>query len=534
MIYKIAIKTGTDIRKFAYLTLRTACLLGIFVMGDTWVMAISNLPEAGYYQPFLFLEVLKQSFSSIYNTAITTALVLVLLIRWRFFFNPWKYLEYGQTVRYFVTLQAFLLAWWFGTYDYNLYFDQAHYYDRFMLISLVALIYWRPIFILPFILVLSTLVWQSFYPIGGYSWAHQSMPLRLMMMFFAALILQSLTDSPWTKDFLFLSVCVIAAHYWLPGLYKMNLDWISYGHVYNFLPSTYANGWLGFLSTEQVSALTRNIMFLDKPIQIATLLLQLGSIVILWRRFTLVGLLFCWAVFHIGVFFVSGILFWQWMLLESGFLVLIRTLWYQQPVPFISTGHFILSALIIAGTKYWITPVGLAWYDVPISYTVRLEGVTSDNQRYSLSPRFFEPYEFQFSLGSFRYLSTKPQLSVTWGASTEREAADLLLLAKTPEQVHEVERSHGENRFNAIKTAAFEEFIQTFVSNLNKRGSKSTVLSMFHSPRQIWTFARDNDYAIQAPLETVNVYQVTSFFDGNRYQEIDRHQILSIDIPSPR
>jgi len=250
---------------------------------------------------------------------------LLVLGGWYFrdIWRSWDVLEHGQLIRPFVTLTAAVLAWRFSTYNYNFYFNQGHLLDRLLLIGLVPLIWWRPVFVFPFLLLLCAVIWQFAIPLGQYSWAQQYMPIRLLTLFGATLLLTAITGRRLGNHYVFLACCLVMAHYWVPGVGKLAIDWTSQGHVYNLLPSTYANGWLGFLEPERISAIARAIARLDSLILFFTLLFQLGAIIALWRRQLLIALLCIYPLFHLAIFSLSGIFFWQWIIVEAALAVLV-------------------------------------------------------------------------------------------------------------------------------------------------------------------------------------------------------------------
>lgn len=505
-------------------------LIALFLLLDHWLMAVSDLPAGGYQQPVLMTQLPAQMVATLPRLLITLLLLLGMLVGWRSLLRGWGELDLGRELRPWVLLLAAMLAWWFASYPYNFYFDQWHLADRVTLVLLALLIAWRPVFILPFVLLLSTLIWQFFQPIGDWSWAQPSMPMRLLLLLFAALWLHAFTGRQHSKDWLFVGLCLIAAHYWMPGLNKLGMDWPSYGHIYNFLPNTYANGWLGFLRPEQVAAAAQVIALFDWPMRIGTLVAQIGVVFLLWRRFTLLGFLILWSLFHAGIFVLSGILFWQWMLLEGTLALLIQRIWRHRPVPFVSTPHLLVSMVLIAGSPLWVKPVALAWLDAPISYTYRYSAVTEDGRRFSLPPAFFAPYDFQFTLGFFKYLSPPPHLDITWGASGQREVADALMADRSPEGVARVEREMGRDPREPGRQAVLEQFIARFVARRVAAGPEQGGYAWWSAPIQIRSWPLGEAYAWQAPIASVAVEQVTSLFDGERYREIATLPLLTIPL----
>ena len=525
--------------------LTSVVLVILFMILDHWLFMVATLPQSNYYKPVLIIELAQHLFDAPDRFLFSSIILGLILFRLRFFLVRWDELETGRGIRLFVFSLAAILCWSLSSYDYNLFFNQVHYYDRFSLVLLTLLVLWRPFFILPFLLLVITLTGQFSYPLEkSYSLAQPSMPLRILTMFVSMLFLYAMIGKKNISNWLFLMLCIIAAHYWVPGIGKVLLNWVTYGHIYNLLPATYANGWLAFLSPAQIASMTQSLASVDWFIRIFTLGVQLLSVFLLWRRSTLFALLTAWTLLHIGIFITSGILFWQWILVEIFTLVLLHSLGSkttsgndqaaietQASLSFIKNRYsFALSVCLIATSILWLRPVRLAWYDTPVSYTYRFEAEGVSHQAYTLPPGFFTPYSYAFTLGRFGYSVPDIRLSITWGATSNRQIAEQLLLATSKEAIFAIEQKWGHNKFDQQKSEVFDNFIQQFITHANQRGTKLTLFDAVQAPPQLWTFPRGYTYTFQEPIRTVNVYQVMSWFDGRHYQEIDNQLIRQINI----
>ena len=86
----------------------------------------------------LLLEIVKQP-------ALIIVLVLNLLLLHRYKSLKWETLEQGKLIRRFIMLVALVFAWKFNTYDFNLYYGEAHYLDRLLVIALACAVYFIPL-----------------------------------------------------------------------------------------------------------------------------------------------------------------------------------------------------------------------------------------------------------------------------------------------------------------------------------------------------------------------------------------------------
>src|SRR5690606_34266357 len=154
----------------------------------------------------------------------------------------------------------------------------------------------------------------------------------------------------------------------------------------------------------------------DLPIVGFTLLVECGSLFFLWRRPYALALLWGWVALHVGIVAVSGIFFWQWILVNLGLFFLLWRDRNERLFPVFKREYFLLSLLLIGGRRIWYDAVNLSWYETRVSYTYRVEAIGESGKTYQLPPRFFSPYEYQFSLAGFGYLVQEPRLDVLYGA----------------------------------------------------------------------------------------------------------------------
>jgi hypothetical protein len=168
---------------------------------------------------------------------------------------------------------------------------------------------------------------------------------------------------------------------------------------------------------------------------------------------------------------------------------------------------------------------------VPVSYTYRLEAHTDNDQWTTLPTQFFGQYETQFTLNSFGYLVDSLQLGIVWGATRDQTIADALLGAKTLDEILAIEQELGRNEYDLVMANQFETFIANYVHNFNQRQSMTTPFSWLRAPRQVWTFGSDAVFNNQPTIDRVDVYQITSFFDGTEFEEIRRNLVREIIVP---
>ena len=507
------------------------CLFAIFVVLDFWIkVAVESIPPDSFGQPFLAVAFLQALFQlSWKHLLFLLPITLLVAIRCSSVKCGWPDLENGQAIRFVVVTAAAVLAWPFSTYDYNLYLDQAHMLDRLLLISLFAAVIWRPTFAGPFLLILLPLIAQLEVPLGGFRWTIPYLPIRVLVLFVAMQLTGPIGQGWKTSHFRFGLGCLLAAHYWPSGWGKLKFAWLSQDHVYFLLPSTYANGWLGRLEPETIDWLTSWLATLNTPIKLATLGLECGALLFLWKRQVSLVMLAGWILFHVGIFLASGICLWQWCAVELAILLVA----WKSPCFFdgYSKRRLWLSVALILGMHMCIRPAALAWLDARATYTYRFRATTETGREIWLAPDFFAPVQYEFSLNQFHYVVRQPTLPVGWGATSNPAIAALLVNARTAEEVLAIERKHGAVRYERDGAIRLERFLKRFIGNYNRRRSKVTWLSTLAAPPRVWTYSDTDPYAITEAISSVDVHQLLSFYDGGRYNEIRTRPVLELEIP---
>lgn len=502
---------------FFELSLRTGTLLALYVFADRLLMRMTPPPFAYYREPFIYWGFLKHVFSNWYIIPFVFALIAAFFFR-RELFRPWTDLGQGKSLRFLLTLAAGLLAWPFATYDYSLYFDQGHYADRLLLLLLVPMIYWRPVFVLPFLTALLPVIWQ-FTVLVAYSWAAPFLLIRLLTLFVACFAVQAVAKRFPLKDFVFLSGCLLAAHYWLSGWGKFSWDWFRYDEVLLMLPYSYSNGWLKQLHPDTILAVLQALNPLNGFFKVFVLVVEFGSFLFFYSPKFPLFFLSGWMLFHVGVFLFSGICFWMWVTLEIGFLWLFLRKGGFLSLPVFTRSHLLLSTVLIVSGSYWCKPAKLFWYDLPFSYSYRVEATAVDGEIYQLPPTFFSPYDYQFIMSGLAYLGSHPVVLL----SDVREypgVARQLMAISSADEFFVKEKLHGGIKYYSEGATSFDLFVKEFVTNWNRRLSKDTWLSHLQAPGLLWNHREGKTFEPPRKIARIKIIQVTSLFGRGHYAEI--------------
>ncbi len=524
--------------------LGSVVLAALFV-GIEWCIRVAgHLPEAYYFRASISLGLI-QSFLNLPGLALLgLSVIAVVVLRTkeegrailRAWVGPWRDWEYGEALRVVIGVAAAVVAWALVSYAPNPYFGQSYIVDRTLIgVGFLALI-WRPVAILPFTVLAVAFVGQLDYPLADHPWTEINLPLRILFLFSAAHLVGSVRRIREMHTFLLVLCCLIAINYWWSGQGKWELGWITHRHLNLLILGAYANGWLQVLDPESVVRLSERIAPFNAPLMLLTLVVEWGAVVLLFRRWTLVGFLVCAAAFHTGIFAFSGMLFWKWIAVELALLWFLLSKRRIRTLHIFTPAHFLTSVVLILGCKVWVTAQDLSWYDTPLTYTVRLTGVGASGQGYALPTRYTAPYNDMFFLAPFHYLTPHPQITSVMGAAGPPHArADSILEAGATDAVLAIEHRQPATPVDSAKAERFDALVAAIAAELNERGvPRERWLRAVRAPAHLWNFARRSEtvFTSQEPLTQVQIDVVLSYYDGVSYADIERRTIRTVEVPA--
>lgn len=506
-------------RPWARTLARILVLLAVFVAVDRLVLRASKLSERSYGEPVLVLELAR---SIGWPLVLAVLIALIVLARYGALLAPWNAFAEGTSLRAFVVFVAFILVWLFATMEHNFYLDQGHLLDRGLLVGLLVALWFRPLFVLPLVVLLTTLLWQLVVPsLGGSILAHKLQVLHVLNLFAAAWLLHAVTGARWKTEFVFLCCCIVAGAYVAAALAKFELGWLGRAQLFLMPASAYGHGWLDFIGPDGIGEIATWLDLLDGPMQLFVLLVEAGCVLFLVRRWVSIGLLVAVIFFHFGVLALYGFFFWTWILLDAALLGLLLA----QPDVLRETGlglaGLLLSMLLIATAIYWVKPPWLAWFDTGLTYTYRFEAIGESGQRYTLRPGYFAPYDDVFTMTSFRYLSDDHRmLTGAYGVTKSAEIADAIAAARSAEEIFALEESAGRATYSEEKAQRLVRFVSRYLANRNAREERPASGAALKPPM---LFISHREGVVDTGSDRVKeiiVREVTTWFDGKRPREI--------------
>lgn len=509
----------------AFFTLIVALLL-IFPYLYKLYFSLGQLPEEAYFEPVILVRILDQP---VYPLLLFFCLTVVLLPGYRRL--AWQNFEQGRVIKFFIFFLTAIIAWAFSTYDYNLYFDQSHYFDRLLLIALSLLTLQNPVFVPFFLLEAIMIGFQFEYPLRNFSWTDKAIIFKILILFHLCLYVHLLFKKYVPALFFFLALCQFGSNYFISAVGKLELDWLRFDELPGLAVNSYVNGWLAFLPETFLLPIVQAITPFNLLLLVITLVIELAALFILFHC-KLTGLILSsFILLHTVIFLTSGILFWKWILVALGFILVLRIMPLETLAFLFSKPSFFASLAVIGLSPFFFNPVKLAWLDTNLNNSYDLEVVGLSGRVYPVSRVFMSPYDLSFAQNRFYFLSDENLLVRTYGAVVDREVAAALKTIQPGLNLQDLEQTKGKNYHSTESSQRFEDFLKTYFYHLNQRGSKTVFLHYLGAPHHIWSFADANAYQLQEPVRQIRIKFIKTFYDGQKIHRLRDEVIKVIDIP---
>ena len=382
----------------------------------------------------------------------TVPLIVLLSILGSFLLPDWATLG-NRHLCWIFLIAAFPLVWKWATEDLDTIHTNAP--RAIHRLGLVIGFLWIPVS--PLGLVFFSLYTLRFWKPSHHQRAcHQILWMGSLLWMSWTVILgthfilhQNVTVNP-ASFFLISFICLGSRYVW-PAIMKLRLrprfSWAWKNPTHLLGVNARSEGWLGFLSLERVVRFFQRLSILNIPINLITLSIELLPLLFFVSPKVIYVFLGLQVLLHLGIFLVSGILFWESIWVGTGFLILLWQI--PQLTEIQSYSLLLLAPLLILGQRIWSIPA-LAWWDTPLSQCLRLFGYSKNGKRYLIPHSFFEPFETQF-------YKLSPEM---FGVKTLTEAPGHTLPGHdTIEDLKRIEATQG-NRIELEKLCPYQPEVQ--------------------------------------------------------------------------
>jgi hypothetical protein len=479
--------------------LQTLIAFGAFAIVDALTRRAARLPGSASARNWLMGSVLRDR-----PTYAIAFLVLVAVFVRSGVGRSWRTLDRHREIR---ALAMVLVVWMTlrqVTANTDYVFGQLHAFDRIGLVALAVAVLRFPAAIPLFVLqyrVFEAPVRSMTDFVPGFNID----ALALMAVLSVAAVVASAAARRTTSSTPLVSLLgsLVAAHFFSSGRGKVKLGWLAQNDLANLPLNGYAQGWLGAGGGQFARHFSDFLSQVNKPLLIATLVIELGAIVFIARRRLLMAALAVWLVFHIFLFAAMGFMFVDWAIVEIGLLaLLVGAIGRTWSKPAFAKGPVVLAVLAVLGGRMLYDPPSLAWFDGPVAYRYELDGVDAQGRSWVVMPDDLAPYGQSFAFGMIGLGPTTP-VTAGYGAwnGTNRSVLD------TVSTIEELER------FEAPLSAANndERTIQVLTQFLSATCAPRSRLDSLPGSIGHFLLQRHGDrYDYRSPLVSLSIRRVTT------------------------
>lgn len=489
-------------------------ILGVFSILHLFVFVFAKGIQ------LLSLDYLPENISSYWTYFPMILLLLVLIFKnnkWQ-----WENFENDKIVKFFILVISGTILWEQFFLDYNYFHDRSLIIEKIILGISFILIFLNPSYVIVF-LTQSLFIWQFHQiPLGGFHLTDIRPVFEILTMFISFCIVKKRIHTH-SDIFFLLALSLHASNYFVPGIAKIEIspniwEWTFLNELNNLFISSYVNGWLGFLNEETILWIAKLIDKTEIFAQFVTLLIHLGSFFLLFKKRITLILFLGFELLHFGIFLASGIFFWAWILINLGFIYLMKRL-PEDSIAFLYAKKTIVvfcTLVVLSPLVYQPTPLG--WWDSRVNTIYDFIVTTEDGNKFKLNKNDFGPYDLLFTQNRFYYASDEKVLNNTYGVIQRDGKAlsrivytlfnkfikpvygqstkefpndsyivyDQLQKAKNLDEVKQIIHHYGKNYFDKQKKQKLENFIKKYVINLNTVDKKHAWYTKLGAPYHIY------------------------------------------------
>lgn len=517
------------------------------------------MPRPIYFERSFTWALLAEHPPALLFSTISAAFFFWLLLpasRGRF---SWQQVDSVGGLRWSIFAVAFCLTWNYAGHPYNYFFNQAHVWDRWLVVGLMFATLRSPLMIPAFVLALAVSRLQFSHPINSMTLITDELPVRVLWIVVACAVWNGVLDelkrldfsersgfarglrfvSPIpTRNLVYAILCLIGFYYAFAGIGKLMLganmlDWVRFSHLENLHVGSHLNGWLSRVSDAQILANADRIRPLGPAISLATLMIELGMIMIVARQRATVLLLAAVCSMHLGILAVTGIFFWKWLVLEISLVVWFWLKRNDDEVRRIySKSRFVVSLLIIAALATGLSRNDFAWWNTKWIMLYQVEVLDDAGNVYVLDVSDLPNYEL-FDL--YRPSRDPNRNTVVYGMSKNQRLMQVFEEgdAGNLRQFLDLGSSNDEDEelIRRMK-GVFAGFMKPYFRNRNM-GAEDVVFpfSVAAPAKNIRHSNAPNVYRDQAPVVKARLRFIEMYYTGQELKRMRDEVVYSIPIP---
>lgn len=451
----------------------------------------------------------------------------------------WTDWQHGTAFRALVMAVLAVVVWSGATFEYNNYLHRGHAGDRVLLLVLFGLSWQYPLAV-PFAVRLGILlVREAYVPINLDDFEFRT--VTELLTIFSVFIWASAkrTFQPW--HVLVVGLGSWACYYYVAGTakwgYGPKYSWLLENRLTNLALSTHMRGWLALIRDEHVNAFVRLIRPYDVLLSIYTLIVEFGALVafFLHRKTARLWFGLCFLL-HAGIFAMSGVFFWKWMLVNVAFMWWFGTRGrpildklYTYKFPLILAG----AAVFFSANRIWYWPqTHVVWYDTQLLDQYDIIVVGKSGERYVVDPNYFAPQDLHMAQGAFCY-ATENERAVThiYGTTGSYDVMKQLNQFSDPKQALAL-HNRGGVCSNPSQRAVWDNYMKRFFGNINRYGRPWDWLSRLGCPHHLWIDVRGKEFKAQEKVTRLELWRTLMYAHNGKYHALEKKLTHTVDLPN--
>jgi len=455
-------------------------------------------------------------------------------------FWSWTNMAGSPSVRVLAGVVVGFLVWKAVTKDIDIVTGNAHRLARVLVLACAVGVWWSPSFVCAAALLLTTpfALWEH----------HATMPMRILLATVAFLALSTgLASAPGVMAnaavLFWFVVTIQASHYVITAIAKgwLGPRWSSWhrdNHLHHIAASAYSWGWMRFLPWSTWRRVVHAVRRFEKPMQASVFAIEALAPLALLHEYLAVGMSITWSCFHLGVFALSGLLFWDWILanlaVAGAILMLPADVTAVAFGPLQAFVGLVFLVVFPLRHKLW-RPMPLGWWDTPFTQRVHWRAHGESGKVYGLYANFWCPHERLFGKVNACYLTPTPVMTYHLGEVWKHELRDALRAAgPDPNKLDAVRAEYGIEPRSEDLAENHVQYIRRLFHELNHGANKRIVpraLRFLKAPGgQCFYWGDLPAYCGQEPITKVTLHYREEYYDGNELVRLRDEEILEIPI----
>jgi len=443
--------------------------------------------------------------------------------------------------RRFIIVLIAILSWKSLTLDCDIGTGNSHVQARLALLIAALLVYVHPLWVIVF-------VYTGNEYLGAWE-HHRFLPIRMLELFSSFVLATvvgmhvgfSPADSSRTVIIVVLLTTLLVSHYLVPGIAKLRLgsrwySWIRDNRLDYLTAAAYMSGWVRFLRPVVVSGALRHVQRFNRPLNLLAVGIECATAVCLVNKPLFVVVVASVCVFHVSVFLLSGICFWENVvtLLIFGVTVLDLSADYNVFSPLCVMAVLTLFVLFPLRRVAW-APHKLAWWDSPFVATVQWEVVGLSGIKYGLYNDWLCPHERLFGRVYGYCLTTDLFVHYHLGIVRALEVRNLLVDSNGDRAIIDnIKDAFGTCYYDCDEKRYHDHYMKQFLECLNGGARKQLFSGWFRwlkAPGSQWYYwGRSARFTGQEKIVRLDVVYREDFYDGSRFTCVSERIISTTEI----